>query len=63
MLDFCEIQELFEVKADHIFRWIGQFSRVHEKFPRKFVSLIRIENRKKSIMIRIEPKITNDMHP
>ena len=47
ILDFCEIQELFNVKADHILGWTGRYTIVHQEFSHKFVSLIRIENQKK----------------
>ena len=47
IFDFCEIPELFNVKVDHVLGWTGRYTTVHQEFPRKFVSLIRIENRKK----------------
>ena len=47
LLDFRAIGELVYEKTDPFFGWTGRYSVVHGEFPAKFVSLIRIENRKK----------------
>ena len=39
IFDFCEIRELFNVKADHILGWTGRYTTVHQEFPRESVSL------------------------
>ena len=63
-MDFHAIQQLVDVQADHIFGWTGCYTVVYQQIPHKFVSLIHIsKNKIKIIVIRIESKITNDMHP